>query len=87
MRMIGFWQRALCVLMVALPMLASAQTAPVTVFAAASLKEAMDEAAAAYEKQPAHRCGCRMQRALRWHARSNKAHRRTCSFRRPGVDG
>ncbi|RBG12286.1 molybdate ABC transporter substrate-binding protein, partial [Xanthomonas oryzae pv. oryzae] len=50
MRMIGFWQRALCVLMVALPMLASAQTAPVTVFAAASLKEAMDEAAAAYEK-------------------------------------
>ncbi|TQV02520.1 molybdate ABC transporter substrate-binding protein, partial [Xanthomonas perforans] len=35
MRMIGFWQRALCVLMLALPLLASAQTAPVTVFAAA----------------------------------------------------
>ncbi|RXE03089.1 molybdate ABC transporter substrate-binding protein, partial [Xanthomonas perforans] len=35
MRMIGFWQRALCVLMLALPLLVSAQTAPVTVFAAA----------------------------------------------------
>ncbi|OOW83828.1 molybdenum ABC transporter substrate-binding protein [Xanthomonas axonopodis pv. clitoriae] len=50
MRMIGFWQRALCVLMLTLPVLASAQTAPVTVFAAASLKESMDEAATAYEK-------------------------------------
>ncbi|MCC4605225.1 molybdate ABC transporter substrate-binding protein [Xanthomonas campestris pv. badrii] len=50
MRMIGFWQRALCVLMLALPVLACAQTAPVTVFAAASLKESMDDAAAAYEK-------------------------------------
>lgn len=48
MRMIGFWQRALCVLIVVLPMLASAHTAPVTVFAAASLKEAMDQAATAY---------------------------------------
>ncbi|CAD7722943.1 Molybdate-binding protein ModA [Xanthomonas hydrangeae] len=50
MRTIGFWQRAFCVLMLALPVLATAQTAPVTVFAAASLKESMDEAAAAYEK-------------------------------------
>ncbi|MFC0155641.1 molybdate ABC transporter substrate-binding protein [Xanthomonas dyei] len=50
MRTIGFWQRALCALMLALPVLASAQTPPVTVFAAASLKESMDEAAAAYEK-------------------------------------
>ncbi|AOD16059.1 molybdate ABC transporter substrate-binding protein [Xanthomonas fragariae] len=50
MRTIGFWQRAFCVLMLAVPVLATAQTAPVTVFAAASLKESMDEAAAAYEK-------------------------------------
>ncbi|PPU32060.1 MULTISPECIES: molybdate ABC transporter substrate-binding protein [unclassified Xanthomonas] len=50
MRTIGFWQRALCVLMLALPVLAVAQAAPVTVFAAASLKESMDEAAAAFEK-------------------------------------
>lgn len=50
MRTIGFWQRAFCVLMLALPVLATAQTAPVTVFAAASLKESMDEAAAAYQK-------------------------------------
>ncbi|WP_237474809.1 molybdate ABC transporter substrate-binding protein, partial [Xanthomonas sp. LMG 8992] len=50
MRMIGFWQRALCVLMLTLPLLAGAQAAPVTVFAAASLKESMDEAATAYEK-------------------------------------
>ncbi|MBB4591693.1 molybdate ABC transporter substrate-binding protein [Xanthomonas cannabis] len=50
MRTIGFWQRALCVLMLALPALAVAQAAPVTVFAAASLKESMDEAAAAFEK-------------------------------------
>ncbi|APO94942.1 molybdate ABC transporter substrate-binding protein [Xanthomonas vesicatoria] len=50
MRPLDFWQRALCALMLALPVLATAQTAPVTVFAAASLKESMDEAAAAYQK-------------------------------------
>ncbi|MEA9556644.1 molybdate ABC transporter substrate-binding protein [Xanthomonas nasturtii] len=50
MRTIGFWQSALCALILALPVLAAAQTPPVTVFAAASLKESMDEAAAAYEK-------------------------------------
>lgn len=49
MRMTGFWRRTLCAVLLALPVLASAQTAPLTVFAAASLKESMDEAAAAYE--------------------------------------
>ncbi|MEE7548821.1 molybdate ABC transporter substrate-binding protein, partial [Xanthomonas sp. Kuri4-1] len=42
--------RLLCLLALALPSLASAQQAPLTVFAAASLKESMDEAAGAYEK-------------------------------------
>jgi molybdate transport system substrate-binding protein len=42
-------KRLLCTLMIALPMLAHAQS-PLTVFAAASLKESMDEAATAYQK-------------------------------------
>ncbi len=42
--------RLVCTLALALPALASAQQSPLTVFAAASLKESLDEAAAAYEK-------------------------------------
>ena len=34
MRMTGFWRRTLCAVLLALPVLASAQTAPLTVFAA-----------------------------------------------------
>ncbi|MEQ4574396.1 MAG: molybdate ABC transporter substrate-binding protein [Gammaproteobacteria bacterium] len=44
------WSKRLsCMLAIALPMLAHAQS-PLTVFAAASLKESMDEAAAAYQQ-------------------------------------
>lgn len=42
-------KRLLCTLAIALPVLAHAQS-PLTVFAAASLKESMDEAAAAYQQ-------------------------------------
>lgn len=45
----SWFKRLLCTLALALPVLAHAQS-PLTVFAAASLKESMDEAAAAYQQ-------------------------------------
>ncbi|HBK46614.1 MAG TPA: molybdate ABC transporter substrate-binding protein [Xanthomonadaceae bacterium] len=45
----SWFKRLLCALALALPVLAHAQS-PLTVFAAASLKESMDEAAAAYQQ-------------------------------------
>ncbi|KAB7767502.1 molybdate ABC transporter substrate-binding protein [Xanthomonas maliensis] len=48
MRALAFWRQAICLLLLALPIIGAAQSLPLTVFAAASLKESMDEAAAAY---------------------------------------